>query len=87
MCMNKGTKFDFHKLHFCVSDEAITTALSRYFHVTLIPNMTFGVCPHVKTHKLLQVCKQVVTNMFTSYQQVVLALLVPSGCNKFGTSC
>jgi hypothetical protein len=27
---------------------------------------------HVKTHKLLQVCKQVVTNLFTSCSQVVL---------------
>ena len=42
---------------------------------------------HVKTHKLLQVCKQVVTNLFTSCQQVVFALLVPSCCNKFGSSC
>jgi hypothetical protein len=42
---------------------------------------------HVKTRKLLQVCKQVVTNLFTSCQQVVFALLVPSCCNKFGTSC
>jgi hypothetical protein len=48
---------------------------------------------HIKTHKLLQVCKQVVTNLFTSYrqvhtqksrilwqvcQQVVFALLVTS---------
>jgi hypothetical protein len=41
----------------------------------------------VKTHKLLQVCKQVVTNLFTSCQQVVFALLVPSCCNKFGTTC
>ena len=32
----------------------------------------------VKTHKLLQVCKQVVTSLFTSFQQVVFALLVPS---------
>jgi hypothetical protein len=29
---------------------------------------------------------QVVTNLFTSCQQVVFALLVPSCCNKFGTS-
>ena len=29
---------------------------------------------HVKTHKLLQVCKQVVPNLFTSCQQVVFAL-------------
>ena len=41
---------------------------------------------HVKTHKLLQVCKQVVTHLFTSCRQVVVALLVPSCCNKFGTS-
>ena len=33
---------------------------------------------HVKTHKLLQVCKQVVTSLFTSCQQVVFALLVLS---------
>ena len=46
------------------------------------------VTTHVKTHKLLQVCKQVVTNLLTSCsQQVVFALLVPSCCNKFGTSC
>ena len=32
----------------------------------------------VKTHKLLQVCKQVVTSLFTSCQQIVFALLVPS---------
>ena len=32
----------------------------------------------VKTHKLLQVCKQVVTSLFTSCEQVVFALLVPS---------
>ena len=32
----------------------------------------------VKTHKLLQVCKQAVTSLFTSCQQVVFALLVPS---------
>jgi surface polysaccharide O-acyltransferase-like enzyme len=42
-------------------------------------------CTHVETYKLLQVCKQVVTNLFTSCQQVVFALLVPSCCNKFGT--
>ena len=33
---------------------------------------------HVKTHKLYQVCKQVVTSLFTSCQQVVFALLAPS---------
>ena len=34
-------------------------------------------CTRIKTHKLLQVCKQVVTSLFTSCQQVVFALLVP----------
>jgi hypothetical protein len=39
---------------------------------------------HVKMmHKLLQVCKQVVTNLFTSCRQVVFALFVPSCSNKF----
>jgi hypothetical protein len=38
-------------------------------------------------HKLLQVCKQVIANLFTSSGQVVFALLVPTCCNKFGTSC
>jgi hypothetical protein len=40
-----------------------------------------------KAHKLLQVCKQVVTNLFTSCWQVVFALLVPSCCNKLLTTC
>ena len=35
-------------------------------------------------NKLSQVCKQVVTNLFTGCQQVVLALLIPS---LFATSC
>ena len=34
-------------------------------------------CTRVKTHKLLQVCKQVVTRLFTSCQQVMFALVVP----------
>jgi hypothetical protein len=41
----------------------------------------------LKIHKLLQVCTQVVTNLFTSCRKVVFALLVPSYCNRFGTSC
>jgi hypothetical protein len=49
-------------------------------------SMPYIPCTHVKTHKLLQVYKQVVTNMFTSCRQVVFALLVPSCCNKFGIS-
>jgi hypothetical protein len=47
-----------------------------------------SICTHVKTHKLLQVCKQViVTNLFTSGRQVVFALLVPTCCNKSAISC
>ena len=41
-------------------------------------DVRFYACTRVKTHKLLQVCKQVVTSLFTSCQQVVFALLVPS---------
>ena len=42
----------------------------------LLVKFSPGTC--VKTYKLLQVCKQVVTNLFTNCQQVVFALLVPS---------
>jgi hypothetical protein len=35
----------------------------------------------------VQVCKKVVTNLFTSCRQVVFALLVSRCCNKFGTNC
>ncbi len=45
----------------------------------------------VKTHKLLHVCKQFVTNLFTSCQQVVFALLVSmllqQVWNKLSTTC
>jgi uncharacterized membrane protein len=40
-------------------------------------------CVHVKIHKLLQDCKQVITNMFTSCRQVAFTLLVNA---KFVTS-
>ena len=46
---------------------------------------------HVKTHKLLQTCKQVVTSLFTSCSQDVFALLVPNLLeqvwNKLFTNC
>jgi hypothetical protein len=41
----------------------------------------------VKPRKLLQICKQVVTRLLWSRYQDVFALLVPSRCDKFGTSC
>ena len=41
----------------------------------------------VKTRKLLQICTQVVTRLLSSRYQDVFALLVPSCCDKSGTSC
>ena len=37
--------------------------------------------------KLLQICKQVVARLLASQFQDVFALLVPSCCDKSGTSC
>jgi hypothetical protein len=42
---------------------------------------------HIKTWKLLQICKQVVTRLLSSRYQDVFALLVLSCCDKSGTSC
>jgi hypothetical protein len=42
---------------------------------------------HIKSRKLLQICKQVVTRLLSSRYQDVFALLVPSCCDKSGTSC
>ena len=41
----------------------------------------------IKTHKLLQICKQVVTRLLSSRSQDVFALLVPSCCDESETSC
>ena len=53
--------------------------------------ITYTGITRVKTHKLLRVCKQVVTSLFTSCQQVVNKLcshcLFLVCCDKFGTSC
>ena len=40
-----------------------------------------------KTHKLLQICKQVAARLLSSRYQDVFALLVPSCCDMSGTSC
>jgi hypothetical protein len=40
-----------------------------------------------KISKLLQICKQVVTRLLSSRYRVLFALLVPSCCDKSGTSC
>jgi hypothetical protein len=42
---------------------------------------------HIKTPKLLQICKQVITRLLWSRYQDVFALLVPSCCDKSETSC
>ena len=42
---------------------------------------------NVKTHKWLRICKQVATRLLSSRHQDVFALLVPSCCDKSGTSC
>ena len=56
------------------ADESPTNRLTLFpIYLSL-----FIVSTRVKTHKLVQVCKQVVTSLFTSCQQVVFALLVPS---------
>jgi hypothetical protein len=41
----------------------------------------------VKTRKLLAICKYVVTRLLWNRYQDVFALLVPSCCDKSGTSC
>jgi acetyl-CoA carboxylase beta subunit len=87
---NEHEKLSAMKLKYAL--EKLKTELNT----VMIQKVNVNVCKflfllceytHVKTHKLLQVCKQVVTNLFTSCQQVVFALLVSSCCNKFGTSC
>jgi hypothetical protein len=42
---------------------------------------------HIKTCKLLQICKQVVTRLLSSRYQDVFALLVLSCCDRSGPSC
>ena len=54
---------------------AFGSSVTHHLYHTLTVIMPLST--HVKTHKL-QVCKQVVTSLFTSCQQVVFALLVPS---------
>jgi hypothetical protein len=44
------------------------------------------ICTHVKSRKLFQICKPVVTRLWWSRYQDVSPLLVPSCCDKSGTS-
>jgi hypothetical protein len=58
----------------CLPDWASCLATKSWASLSIIVN---ELATHVKMHKLLQICKQVVTNLFTSCRQVVFALLVP----------
>jgi hypothetical protein len=77
----------------CLSQKLLQVCNYKWLQITdLVDKLwDFYMCTgaHIKTHKLLQVCKQVVTNLCTSCtcRQVVFALFVPMCCNKFGTSC
>jgi hypothetical protein len=55
----------------------------------ILVNIVIIVHLTIYTHKnaKLQVCKQVVTNLFTSCRQVVFALLVPIFCDELLTTC
>jgi hypothetical protein len=66
--------------NFCLTELSHATCLQLELYCV---NQAHNLPTLVKMHKLLQVCKQVVTNLFTSCQQVVFALLVPSCCDKF----
>jgi hypothetical protein len=70
----------FHQhIRQCLKEMDICQITSYYIHIILqSSSYTHASCTHVKTHKLLQVCKQVVTNLFSSCRQVVFALLVPT---------
>jgi hypothetical protein len=57
----------------------LMTTLPLYLPNSLLSLSTVAPTTHVKTHKLLQVCKQVVTNLFTSCRQVVAVALKEYG--------
>ena len=48
-------------------------------------NYIFSPCKYAKN--LLRICKQILTKSLSSPYQDVFALLVPSCCDKPGTSC
>ena len=47
----------------------------EYLQFDSTNHLLFSLYTHVKTHKLLHVCKQVVTNLFTNCRQVVVKSL------------
>ena len=72
-----GINTEIFKAHSTRS-ASTTKARNQGVSIADIQNMADWSRTRVKTHKLLQVCKQVLTSLFTSCQQVVFALLVPS---------
>jgi hypothetical protein len=65
-----------------------TSSNPRIYLIKIYPDFIFLFCPtQLKTRKLLQICKQVATRLLSIRRQDVFALLVPSCCDKSGTSC
>jgi hypothetical protein len=75
----------------CCLGQVVPTQVVDGLLADLLQNVSHKLARHAnlvpRAIKLLQVCKEVVTNLFTSCRQVVFALLVLSCCNKFETSC
>ena len=77
---------------FFKEDTGFCRCCGRLISSALMPtHCHVALATRVKTHKLLQICKQVVTSLFTSCQHVVFALLAPSLLwqvwNKLLTNC
>ena len=75
---NHGRIFarDFFNLHLTLKIVHIATHKGAIRHAGTIEQLCNSKSTRVRTHKLLQVCEQIVTNLFTSCQQVVFALFV-----------
>jgi hypothetical protein len=73
---------DFNFCHMQLCDYNVTDEKS-----VSTKHQSFLALRHVKTRTLLQICKQVVAGLLWSRYQDVFALLVPSCCDKSGTSC
>jgi hypothetical protein len=79
--MQKKTRQNTAELSYGISRAAGSHRI--LVNIVIIVHLT------IYTHKnaKLQVCKQVVTNLFTSCRQVVFALLVPIFCDKLLPTC
>ena len=73
----------------CAVDMLLATTLLQFVTICafLRVHIRIHTYTHIKTRKLLQICKQVVTRLLSSRYQDVSTLLVPSCCDKSGTSC